>query len=221
MGKGAYRTDGQGVRKESPGGKERRKVVEAKKLDPNSAAAKRKKASEVSKKRGNVREARSDHGGSNSFHGSSEDSFASFDKAISDGGKSGQHSAHAASDSDGFPNLATGSGEDFASFDQAVFDDGNFGGNDVSFASVSDRNALQFDDNFGDEVSLISNSEGLSSAFGDQCRVSGGSPQLFPDDFGIPKDVNASFGSSSDGEAPINGKKKRGLFRSLGRKSKS
>lgn len=46
MGGGSYRTDGQGIRK-SP--QILKKIVEAKKLNPNSAAAKRKKANEVHK----------------------------------------------------------------------------------------------------------------------------------------------------------------------------
>ncbi|KAL3762368.1 hypothetical protein ACHAW5_011109 [Stephanodiscus triporus] len=56
MGGGSYRTDGQGiVRSQSPPTKPR-KVVEAKKLNPNSAAAKRKKASEVVQRHNNDRD---------------------------------------------------------------------------------------------------------------------------------------------------------------------
>jgi hypothetical protein len=50
---GTYRTDGQGIRRmgeASPTAKEK-KVLEAKKLNPNSAAAKRKKASETNKQK--------------------------------------------------------------------------------------------------------------------------------------------------------------------------
>ncbi|KAL3786689.1 hypothetical protein HJC23_002778 [Cyclotella cryptica] len=53
---GAYRTDGQGIRpieKSSPLTKEK-KVLEAKKLNPNSAAAKRKKASETNKQKESI-----------------------------------------------------------------------------------------------------------------------------------------------------------------------
>jgi len=50
---GAYRTDGQGIHQKSPT-KKNRKISVAKKLDPNSAAAKRKKASEVQKKDKNL-----------------------------------------------------------------------------------------------------------------------------------------------------------------------
>eukprot|EP00571_Detonula_confervacea_P007898 CAMPEP_0172331796 /NCGR_PEP_ID=MMETSP1058-20130122/62108_1 /TAXON_ID=83371 /ORGANISM="Detonula confervacea, Strain CCMP 353" /LENGTH=595 /DNA_ID=CAMNT_0013049069 /DNA_START=133 /DNA_END=1920 /DNA_ORIENTATION=- len=46
---GAYRTDGQGIRQNAPVKKKTKKIVEAKKLNPNSAAAKRKKASEGQK----------------------------------------------------------------------------------------------------------------------------------------------------------------------------
>ncbi|KAL7476454.1 hypothetical protein ACHAW6_002314 [Cyclotella cf. meneghiniana] len=53
---GAYRTDGQGIRRieeSSPLPKEK-KVLEAKKLNPNSAAAKRKKASETNKQKESI-----------------------------------------------------------------------------------------------------------------------------------------------------------------------
>jgi len=48
---GAYRTDGQGIRPPSPEKQLKKKSVEAKKLNPNSAAAKRKKASEGQKQK--------------------------------------------------------------------------------------------------------------------------------------------------------------------------
>jgi len=82
---GAYRTDGQGIRLRAP--IKKKKVVEAKKLDPNSAAAKRKKASEVSKKKTNLPSAHvSGNGVSNSappslFDGSYQN-FASFDRVF-------------------------------------------------------------------------------------------------------------------------------------------
>lgn len=48
---GAYRTDGQGISQIAPVKMKEKKIVEAKKLNPNSAAAKRKKASEVQKQK--------------------------------------------------------------------------------------------------------------------------------------------------------------------------
>ena len=83
MGGGSYRTDGQGIR---PGKSPRtsKKIVEAKKLDPNSAAAKRKRANEVHKHNDHHKPPSSSQQSLLDSHPSSPDgsfhNFASFDE---------------------------------------------------------------------------------------------------------------------------------------------
>ncbi|KAL7503694.1 hypothetical protein ACHAXN_001449 [Cyclotella atomus] len=103
---GAYRTDGQGIRlvEDSPISKEK-KVLEAKKLNPNSAAAKRKKASETNKqKEGIVFTALSSH-------------------TTNSGGVGGKKSSASASTRSETPISDSGD-FNFASFDQAFDDEG-------------------------------------------------------------------------------------------------
>eukprot|EP00581_Thalassiosira_minuscula_P020132 CAMPEP_0183719068 /NCGR_PEP_ID=MMETSP0737-20130205/12152_1 /TAXON_ID=385413 /ORGANISM="Thalassiosira miniscula, Strain CCMP1093" /LENGTH=501 /DNA_ID=CAMNT_0025948751 /DNA_START=157 /DNA_END=1662 /DNA_ORIENTATION=- len=80
---GAYRTDGQGIRHKAP--VRNTKAAEAKKLDPNSAAAKRKKASEGQKNGNNATRARAIEDCSTKIQPSSlvngcHQNFASFDR---------------------------------------------------------------------------------------------------------------------------------------------
>lgn len=101
---GTYRTDGQGIRlmdELSPVSKEK-KVLEAKKLNPNSAAAKRKKASETNKQKEAI---------FTTFQFSSSSAAA--------GGAGGKKSSASASTRSETPISDSGEVGNFASFDQA------------------------------------------------------------------------------------------------------
>ena len=147
---GTYRTDGQGIRHHdelSPTTKEI-KVLEAKKLNPNSAAAKRKKASETNKQKESIILPGCNNGGTGKK--SSASASTRSETPIS------EHSEE-------FGN--------FASFDQA-FDDTNSSysnnHNDFDPFPSHNQNSLQFDSASDNPTH---DNQSFSSAFDEQCRI--------------------------------------------------
>ena len=156
---GTYRTDGQGIRlmdELSPVSREK-KVLEAKKLNPNSAAAKRKKASETNKQKEAI---------FTTFQFSSSSATAATAVA---GGKKSSASASTRSET---PISDSGEFGNFASFDQAF---------DCCFDPFQSEHAESFQndndglvdelDNLMDKVNVESPSD-FPSAFDDQASPS-------------------------------------------------
>ncbi|KAL7456973.1 hypothetical protein ACHAWC_008456 [Mediolabrus comicus] len=183
---GAYRTDGQGIRQKAPVS-EKKKIAEAKKLDPKSAAAKRKKASEGQK----LKEAVSIQSGSASqMSGNSSHGRLSIDSRMSSPQTSGN-----------------GDFENFASFDQ-VFSaekcsfDPFQGDVDPFQAGVDDGT---FSSNFNEQCRISVDSSNKSDSFG-----------AFNDSYKGFDTVSPTFSSSSiEDKTPLNGAKSKRNF--LGR----
>jgi serine/threonine protein kinase len=148
-GGGSYRTDGQGIKSKSSS-MIKKMIPEAKKLDPNSAAAKRKKANEVHKKsRSSTLPSRE------SSRSRPDDGITASNAAAAMPGTS------SADDVGGF--------DDFASFDDGVFDNGSsFDDSMLNYDTIETTldettNAANINDGGGSSFSY---------AFGDKCQIS-------------------------------------------------
>jgi serine/threonine protein kinase len=196
---GAYRTDGQGIRKNKPT-IEKKKVVEAKKLDPKSAAAKRKKASEGNK----LKEVPSTR---------SESASSQMSGQMSGNSSHGRLSVDSRMSSP--PNSVNGDFENFAAFDQVFsgnnsfdpFHDGSGDGFDVA-------NEPAFSSNFNEQCQISAVDSSHNSA-------------LHPESFDAFDDAYKGFGTvspsfsskSTEDKAPLTGTKaKRNFFGRMGKK---
>ncbi|KAL7532524.1 hypothetical protein ACHAXR_004687 [Thalassiosira sp. AJA248-18] len=213
---GAYRTDGQGIRQQAP---VERKVAEAKKLDPNSAAAKRKKASEGQKQNKYIPAAQGGNG------------EGKFGLKVSP------------------PSLLDGGCQNFASFDRvfegnfdhlqshdgvsSILDPKAIKAVDANFSSFFDERCQVSADPTSQDVADSRNScvdGAFEVAFGATSFVPPANHNSFNDTCESPRDVHVTpsqlpaFGVSelpTGDDSMMIGKKKRGLFSILGRSSAS
>ncbi len=191
---GAYRTDGQGIRKEKPT-VEKKKIVEAKKLNPKSAAAKRKKASEGNKMK-EVPSTRSE-GASSQMSGNSSLGRLSVDSRMSSP-----------------PNSINGDFENFAAFDQVFSGNDGFDpfqdGSGDAFQGVNDAD---FSSNFNEQCQISVNSSHNSTRHAE-------SFDAFDDTYKGFDAVSPSFSSArTEDKAPLTGTKSKRKF--FGRMKKS
>lgn len=191
---GAYRTDGQGIRKEKPI-VEKKKIVEAKKLDPKSAAAKRKKASEGNKLK-EVPSTRSE-GAASLMSGNSSLGRLSVDSRMSSP-----------------PNSINGDFENFAAFDQVFSGNNGFDpfqdGSSDAFGGVNDAD---FSSNFNDQCRISVNSSHNSAPHAE-------SFDAFDDTYKGFDATSPSFSSTrTEDKAPLTGTKSKRKF--FGRMKKS
>ena len=189
---GAYRTDGQGIRKAKLK-IEKKKVAEAKKLDPNSAAAKRKKASEGQKMK-EVPSTRSESA-SSQLSGNSSLGRLSLDSRMSSP-----------------PNSVNGDFENFAAFDQVFSENSN------GFDPFQDGSGDVFDDagfssKFNEQCQISVSSSHNSTVHSDGFVVLDDSYKGFDA-------TSPSFSSPRrDDKAPLTGTKpKRNFFGRIGKK---
>mmetsp|Transcript_21537 Transcript_21537/g.30804 ORF Transcript_21537/g.30804 Transcript_21537/m.30804 type:complete len:594 (+) Transcript_21537:62-1843(+) len=191
---GAYRTDGQGIRKEKPT-VEKKKIVEAKKLNPKSAAAKRKKASEGIKMK-EVPSTRSE-GATSQMSGNSSLGRLSVDSRMSSP-----------------PNSINGDFENFAAFDQVFSGNNGFDpfqdGSGDPFSGVNDAD---FSSNFNEQCRISVNSSQNSARHA-------GSFDAFEDTYKGFEAASPSFSSTrTEDKAPLTGTKSKRKF--FGRMKKS
>ncbi|KAL7445519.1 hypothetical protein ACHAXM_011804 [Skeletonema potamos] len=190
---GAYRTDGQGIRKNTPT-IEKKKVVEAKKLDPKSAAAKRKKASEGHKLK-EVASTRSECA-SSQLSGNSSHGRLSIDSRMSSP-----------------PSSINGDFENFAAFDQVFSGNNSFDPfQDGSGDAFDGVNEPTFSSNFNQQCQMSVDSS-HNSSFHPESLV-------FDDAYKGFGTVSPSFSSAStEDKAPLTGTKaKRHFFGRMGKK---
>ena len=232
---GAYRTDGQGIRRSdnlSPVSNEN-KVMEVKKLNPNSAAAKRKKASEINKQKEVV--TTPSQMSSSSASGGGKKSIASAstrsETPISDSGDFGNFASFDQAFEDSFdPFLSKNDGvvefdsSDKASFasvfnDQCQIGSARFQPQNRAAESSFEVTFQGFDSSapsaFSTNDHYFSNSNG-NDGFGDMTgqkltnQISTPSSKRF---FGLGGGINHTSSTSN-----ISTKKKRGVFGMLGKK---
>ena len=203
---GAYRTDGQGIRQKAPTS-EKKKIVEAKKLNPKSAAAKRKKASEGQK----LKEVASTQSGNSAqMSGASQ---------LSGNSSLGRLSTDSRISSP--QNSVNGDYENFASFDQVFSGSKSF---NISFDPFQDSDV--------DAFQAVVDDETFSSNFNEQCQISVDSShntavEVHAERYGALDDVYKEFhnvpptfsSTNIEDMAPINDKKvKRNFFGRMGMK---
>jgi len=192
---GAYRTDGQGIRKEKPVVEKKKKIVEAKKLNPKSAAAKRKKASEGQKLK-ELPSTRSESA-SSQMSGNSSIGRLSVDSRMSSP-----------------PNSISGDFENFAAFDQV------FSGNDNGFDpfqgsgdAFDGGNNADFSSNFNEQCQISVNSSHNSALHAESFGAFDNAYKGFDT-------ASPSFSSTrTEDKAPLTGtKSKRNFFGRMGKK---
>ena len=191
---GAYRTDGQGIRKEKPM-VEKKKIVEAKKLNPKSAAAKRKKASEGHKMK-EIPSTRSESATSQ-MSGNSSLGRLSVDSRMSSP-----------------PSSINGDFENFAAFDQAFSDNNGFDPfQNGSGDAFDDVNGADFSSNFNEQCQISVNSSHNSA---NQPK----SFDAFDDTYKAFDTASPSFSSTkTEDKAPLTGtKSKRNFFGRIGKR---
>lgn len=191
---GAYRTDGQGIRKEKPI-VEKKKIVEAKKLNPNSAAAKRKKASEGNKMK-EVPSTRSE-GATSQLSGNSSLGRLSVDSRMSSP-----------------PSSINGDFENFAAFDQVFSGNSGFDPfQDGSGDAFGGANDADFSSNFNEQCRISVNSSQSSARHADSFNA-------FDDAYKGFGTASPSFSSTrTEDKAPLTGTKSKRKF--FGRMKKS